>query len=151
MRRFISATGRKGGPVQRYERRPGPSTFLEVIDDPPCRTDNAPIRHVSSGGTGVNHQSLRMDRRLGLGVLAAGLFTPVAQAHHGFGNFAMDEDITLSGVVTKIDFVNPHSWVHFDVTTPDGTKRVVAELVCHEWVFDRSRLGTDESHPALWR
>jgi hypothetical protein len=45
-----------------------------------------------------------------------------ALAHHGFGNFAMDEDITISGVVTKIDFVNPHSWVHFDVTGPDGTK-----------------------------
>jgi hypothetical protein len=43
-------------------------------------------------------------------------------AHHGFGNFAMNEDITLSGVVTKIDFVNPHSWVHFDVTAADGTK-----------------------------
>src|SRR5690349_4216761 len=39
----------------------------------------------------------------------------------------MDEDITLSGVVTKIDFVNPHSWVHFDVTKPDGTK---AEYRC---------------------
>jgi len=43
-------------------------------------------------------------------------------AHHGFGNFAMDEDITISGVVTKMDFVNPHSWVHFEVTAPDGTK-----------------------------
>jgi hypothetical protein len=45
-----------------------------------------------------------------------------ALAHHGFGNFAMDEDITISGVVTKIDFVNPHSWVHFEVTAADGAK-----------------------------
>jgi hypothetical protein len=60
---------------------------------------------------------------LGAGLLVAGLgWAPSAGAHHGFGNFAMDEDITLSGVVTKIDFVNPHSWVHFDVTNPDGTK-----------------------------
>jgi hypothetical protein len=58
-----------------------------------------------------------------LGLAVAGLLAaPAALAHHGFGNFAMDEDITLSGVVTKIDFVNPHSWVHFDVTKPDGTK-----------------------------
>ena len=34
----------------------------------------------------------------------------------------MDEDIELSGVVTKIDFVNPHSWVHFEMTGADGTK-----------------------------
>jgi hypothetical protein len=48
------------------------------------------------------------------------LAVPFARAHHGFGNFAMDEDIELSGVITGIDFVNPHSWVHFDVTGPDG-------------------------------
>jgi hypothetical protein len=77
----------------------------------------------------VNHQSLGISRRHALGgLLTAGLVvTPAAYAHHGFGNFAMDEDITLSGVVTKIDFVNPHSWVHFDVTKPDGTK---AEYRC---------------------
>ena len=43
-----------------------------------------------------------------------------ASAHHGFGTFAMDEDIALEGVITKFDFVNPHSWVHFDVTGADG-------------------------------
>ena len=77
----------------------------------------------------MNHQSLGISRRHALGgLLTAGLVvTPAAYAHHGFGNFAMDEDITLSGVVTKIDFVNPHSWVHFDVTKPDGTK---AEYRC---------------------
>lgn len=47
---------------------------------------------------------------------------PAAYAHHGFGNFAMNEDIELSGIITKIDFVNPHSWVHFEVTAPDGAK-----------------------------
>jgi hypothetical protein len=60
---------------------------------------------------------------VGAGLLVAGLvWAPSAGAHHGFGNFAMDEDIQLSGVVTKIDFVNPHSWVHFDMTAADGTK-----------------------------
>ena len=56
-------------------------------------------------------------------LLAAGLVAaPTASAHHGFGNFAMNEDIELSGTVTSMDFVNPHSWVHFDVTAADGTK-----------------------------
>jgi len=68
----------------------------------------------------VNHQSLRKLGRLG-GLFATGLFAlPAAYAHHGFGNFAMDEDITLTGTITKLDFVNPHSWVHFNVTGPDG-------------------------------
>jgi len=63
-----------------------------------------------------------------VGLAAASLLAaPAALAHHGFGNFAMDEDITLSGEVIKVDFVNPHSWVHFNVTRPDGTK---AEYRC---------------------
>jgi hypothetical protein len=44
-----------------------------------------------------------------------------AHAHHGFGNFAMNEDIELTGVITKLAFVNPHSWVYFNVTEPDGS------------------------------
>ena len=58
-----------------------------------------------------------------LALLTAGLLTAfTAGAHHGFGNFAMDEDIELTGIVTSIDFVNPHSWVHFDVTGANGEK-----------------------------
>ncbi len=49
------------------------------------------------------------------------LLCNAASAHHGFGNFAMNEDIELSGTITRLDFVNPHSWVHFNVTNPDGT------------------------------
>jgi hypothetical protein len=72
----------------------------------------------------VNQPSLRKHLRYGLNtLLSAGLVTaPVAYAHHGFGNFAMNEDITISGVITDLDFVNPHSWVHFEVTAADGTK-----------------------------
>ncbi len=43
-----------------------------------------------------------------------------AAAHHGFGTFAMNEDIELSGTITKLDFVNPHSWVHFEVIGESG-------------------------------
>jgi hypothetical protein len=77
----------------------------------------------------VNHQSLRIRRRHAIGGLltAALVVAPAAYAHHGFGNFAMDEDITLSGDIIKVDFVNPHAWVHFNVTKPDGTK---AEYRC---------------------
>jgi hypothetical protein len=59
--------------------------------------------------------------RLG-GIAVAGLgFAPAAHAHHGFGNFAMNEDIELSGEITKLAFVNPHSWLYFNVTEPDGS------------------------------
>jgi hypothetical protein len=60
--------------------------------------------------------------------LAAGSLYPLAAlTHHGFGTFAMNEDISLSGVVTDLDFVNPHSWLYIDVTLEDGS---VAEYRC---------------------
>ena len=44
-----------------------------------------------------------------------------AAAHHGIANFDLNTDIEVSGVVTDIDFINPHSWVYIDVTNADGT------------------------------
>jgi len=29
--------------------------------------------------------------------------------------------VTLKGIVTQMDWVNPHSWIHLDVKNPDGT------------------------------
>ncbi len=57
------------------------------------------------------------------GLVSGLLVATTAAAHHGFGTFLMDEDIELTGVITKFDFVNPHSWVHFDVKQPDGSVR----------------------------
>jgi hypothetical protein len=49
---------------------------------------------------------------------------PWVTAHHGFGTFLMNKDVEITGVVTGLDFVNPHSWLRLDVTQPDG--KVVA-------------------------
>jgi hypothetical protein len=43
-----------------------------------------------------------------------------AFAHHGFGTFDRDSHIAVTGIVTGVDFVNPHAWVYFDVTEADG-------------------------------
>jgi hypothetical protein len=44
-----------------------------------------------------------------------------ASAHHGFGSFDGSADLmTLEGVVTGVDFINPHSWVYFTVTDESG-------------------------------
>ena len=55
------------------------------------------------------------------GVLAVTLaIAPWVTAHHGFGTFLMDKDVEITGTVTGLDFVNPHSWLYLDVTQPDG-------------------------------
>jgi hypothetical protein len=43
-------------------------------------------------------------------------------AHHAFSaEFDADQPIDLKGAVTKVKWVNPHSWLYFDVKTPEGT------------------------------
>ncbi len=55
---------------------------------------------------------------VGLLVLAT---VPVA-AHHAFSSeFDANRPVQLTGVVTKMEWVNPHSWIHIDVKKPDGT------------------------------
>lgn len=42
-------------------------------------------------------------------------------AHHAFSaEFDAKMPITLTGVVTKIEMVNPHGWIYIDVKGPDG-------------------------------
>ena len=54
-----------------------------------------------------------------LGLSAASL---PALAHHAFAaEYDGDKPIDLSGVVTKARWVNPHSWLYFDVKGADGT------------------------------
>src|SRR5438094_194535 len=49
---------------------------------------------------------------IGLGLLA----TVSAQAHHAFGaEFDASKPVTLRGVITKVDWINPHAWLHLDV------------------------------------
>jgi hypothetical protein len=47
---------------------------------------------------------------------------PEAQAHHAFAaEYDADKLLDLSGTVTKARWVNPHSWLFFDVKGADGT------------------------------
>ena len=41
-------------------------------------------------------------------------------AHHGGGTFDGTKEIKLTGAFTRLDLVNPHSWIYFDVARPDG-------------------------------
>lgn len=49
-------------------------------------------------------------------------------AHHSFAaEFDGSKPVTLTGTVTKMDWINPHAWLHMDVKGPDG--RVVSWMV----------------------
>jgi hypothetical protein len=61
------------------------------------------------------------------GLALIGLATAVAApalAHHSFAaEFDINRPISLDGVVTRMEFSNPHSWLHIEVTTASGEKQ----------------------------
>ena len=66
-----------------------------------------------------------MTRTTMIALLASLLLIPVAaRAHHSFGaEYDVNKPITLSGVITKVEWTNPHSHFYLDVT--DSTGKVV--------------------------
>jgi hypothetical protein len=54
--------------------------------------------------------------------LVSGVLTVPVAAHHAFGGeFDANRPILLRGVVTRVQWVNPHVWIHIEVTKDDGT------------------------------
>jgi hypothetical protein len=57
----------------------------------------------------------------GLAFTLAGTAVPVS-AHHAFAaEFDASKPVNLKGTITKVEWVNPHVWIHIDVKKPDGT------------------------------
>jgi Family of unknown function (DUF6152) len=48
-----------------------------------------------------------------------------AAAHHAFGSeFDANAPVLLKGKIAKIEWVNPHTWIHVEITKEDGTKEL---------------------------
>lgn len=65
-----------------------------------------------------------MVRKLTLVVVALGVMLAAvpAIAHHAFAaEFDATKPVSFKGTVTRMDWVNPHTWMHIEVKKADGT------------------------------
>jgi hypothetical protein len=99
----------------------------------------------SSGGAEMKLNTLR------LMVISVGLFFAVSTmlGHHSFmPSFNMKAQFTLQGIVTKVDFANPHITFYMDVTGQDGKVTnwalegaAPAALIRRGWTRDSMKPG----------
>ena len=58
-----------------------------------------------------------------LTIAASTLFTvPLSGRHHSTAAYDVSKNVTLKGVVTSVDWRNPHVHIHVDVPNVDGSK-----------------------------
>jgi hypothetical protein len=82
-----------------------------------------------------------------IAVVLSSLVVPVA-AHHGGGSFDSTKAVEYKGVLRRLDLVNPHSWIYFDVTDAAGNvsshrceMRAATVLRRSGWTMERFKPG----------
>jgi hypothetical protein len=76
-----------------------------------------------SGVTQCNQEANVMVRKACFAFAAIGLMVAARPltAHHAFSaEFDAKRPVKLRGVVTKMEWINPHSWIHVDVKDASG-------------------------------
>lgn len=65
--------------------------------------------------------SIRAAALVGAAAVAAFVSIQPASAHHAFSaEFDASQPLELKGTITKVKWVNPHSWLYFDVVDAKG-------------------------------
>ena len=100
--------------------------------------------------------SQRIVRSIVFTAILVGVATPLL-AHHSFGEFQMDVPLKLTGTLTDMHFVNPHSYMEIDAVDANGKKlhmrcemRAATLLKRSGWSAEMFKVGSRveiEGHP----
>jgi Family of unknown function (DUF6152) len=91
-------------------------------------------------------------KTLVLGMVSALGFSSLAEAHHSQAQFTVNPAAmqTLTGVVTRFDFKNPHVYLYLETTAPDGGKMLwsleatsTPSLIRRGWTRDTVKSGDE--------
>lgn len=67
---------------------------------------------------------MRTKLAMAIGIVALAICGGAASvsAHHAFAaEFDASKPVSFKGTITRMEWVNPHTWMHIDVKKPDGT------------------------------
>ena len=65
-------------------------------------------------------QPTRLALLLGIPAMMLLVYTAPLNAHHAFGaEFDRNAPIRLQGKIVKLEWVNPHTWIHIEITTEE--------------------------------
>ena len=81
-------------------------------------------------------------RLLTVGALALALsaIAPVAAHHSVPGQFDVSKPMTLTGTISKVDWINPHIYVHLDVKSDKGAVTTWALATLPTAMMRRSKI-----------
>lgn len=89
-------------------------------------------------------------------VALLGVGTVPALAHHAFAaEFDLNKPVNVKGVVTKIEWMNPHAWFYVDVKTDAGVEQwqfetgAPIELARRGWRKNDLKVGDEVSVQGL--
>ena len=57
---------------------------------------------------------------LAVACLLVFVFPWLALAHHGGAEYDLSKTVEFKGKLTRVEMINPHSWIYFDVAEKDG-------------------------------
>ena len=95
-------------------------------------------------------RQVRSVTRLATGLMSMAVLAAPLLAHHAFSSeFDAEKPVKLRGKITKMEWINPHAWMHIEVETDTGRENWMIEagppgaLVRRGWRKDSVKPGVE--------